>query len=121
MGVSFACVDYGGDLDALCGQIRGRAPAVIIVGKDRDTLARGDAEAVDIGAHGPGQHHAGPVVHREGDRALRGPGGQQGAFGIDAPQHLPGLAVRVGEVVGHALQRAVDAVIVGTDRRWYAA
>ena len=69
--------------------------------------ARRDAEAIEIGAHGRGQHHAGPIVAAEHDRPLDRAGGEHRAFGDDPPQPLARLMRRRDrQMIGDALQRA---------------
>ena len=114
---TFAHVDDRRHLDALRGEIGRRAPAVIVVGEHADPPARADGKPVGIGAHRTGQHHAGPVVAAEGDRPLGGAGGEDRPLAVDPPQDLARLAVAGGQMVRLALQRAIDAVIVGADDR----
>ena len=108
-----AAVDNGGNLDPQPAEIARGAPAVIVVGEDRDRFPGGGPPAVGIGPHRAGQHHAGPVVIAEGDRTFGRPGTQQGALRIDPPQDLTRLVRRAVAVVGALLQGTVYAVIVG--------
>ena len=116
-GGAVSWVDDGDDIHALGHQIGRRAPAIVIVGKDGDILARCHAPTIGIGAHGTGHHDAGAVVHAEGNRALGGTSGKDCASGIDAPQDLPGLAAAGGEVVGAAFECAICAVIISAVNR----
>ena len=80
--------------------------------------ARRHRIAVEIGAHGAGQHDAGAVVVAEHQRPLDGAGGENAAPGEDAPQALARLVRgRLGDVVVDALQRRVGAAVVDADHR----
>jgi hypothetical protein len=72
-----------------------------------------DAKAIDISAHGAGQHHAGRVVAAEHDRPFNRAGGDNRPFGDDPPGALTRLMQRRGRhMIGDALHGAVDAVII---------
>ena len=116
-GLAIPHVDNRCDLDSLPGEIGGRAPAVVIVGEDADAPPGADGEPVGVGAHRTGQHHARPVVAAEGDRPLGGAGGEYRPLAVNPPQDLARLAVGGGQMVGPALQGAVDAVVVGAGDR----
>ncbi len=91
---------------------------VVVVGEHHGAAAGSDAEAVDVGAHRAGQHHAGPVVAAEHQRPLdrarsparsAWPRSARGAGAADAGRARP--------VVGHPLDRAVGAAVVDAERR----
>ena len=92
--------------------------AVVIVGENRHILRRAGSPAVHIAAQGRPQHDAGAVVVFECDGPFGGPGAQQTAFGVDAPERLARFAGgRFAKVVRYPFQRAVNAVIHGPDDR----
>lgn len=80
---------------------------------DRDGLPSGDTEAVEVGAHGGGEHDARTVVVGEYDRAFVGSGGQHDLLGSDVPDPLacagagPGAALRTLSSVFDELKGAV--------------
>ena len=88
---ALSCIDHRGDRDAGLGEILGRAEGVVVVGEDHRAPARRDTVAIHIGAHGAGQHDAGPVVIAEDDRPLDRARRQHRALGHDAPQPLARL------------------------------
>ena len=113
-GFGQAAVDDCRDADALGQQIGRRPMPVIVIGEDRHVLARNRCPTVRIAAQRGGEHDARPVVVAKRDGPFDGPGGQNAALGVDAPERLARLARGgFGEVIGHPLQRAVDAVIEG--------
>ena len=117
-GFGQAAVDDGRDADAFGQEVRRRPMPVVVVGKDRHVLARHRRPAVRIAAQRGGEHDARPVVVAKRDGAFDGPGGQDAALGVDAPERLARLARRgFGEVIGHPFQRAVDAVVEGAKHR----
>ena len=59
--------------------------------------------AVQVGAGGGGQHHAGAVVVREGEGALMGAGGEDDPAGADAVDAF-GVFVRRFRVEGYAFE-----------------
>ncbi len=89
-------VDDGGDVDAFGLQVGGGAQAIVVVGEDGDAVARQSGPAVGIGAEGTGQQDTGAVVVFKADGAFDGPGGEDRAAGIDAPQDLARFAGRGG-------------------------
>ena len=115
---ALAAVNDRNDVDPLCRQISGGAQAVVVVGEDRNPLADRDTPAIGIGAQGPCQHDAGPVVVLEGDGPLGRAAAQDRALRIDPPQHLPRLALRGhSQMVRYPFDRAIDAVVKGADHR----
>ena len=83
-----AAVDDGSDGDAGALQVEGGLVGGIIGGIDADLLADGDAEMIEEGARGRGQHDAGAVVVGEHHVALDGAGGDDDAFGANLPEPL---------------------------------
>ncbi len=72
-------------------EVAGGPQRIVVVAEQDRPAARLDGEAVEIAAHGAGQHDAGPVVVGEHDRPLDGARGQDGALGHDAPEALARL------------------------------
>ena len=107
-----ARVDHRRDLDAGGVRIGRGAPAVVIVGEDRDAPPRRRGVAVDVGAHRARQHHAGAVIVAERDHALERAGGQHRALRHDLPVPLARLVLRRHRhMIVDALDRGVLAVI----------
>ena len=106
-----AGIEHADDLDALRPKVLCRPEPVVVVGEDRHPAPRCHAEAVDVGAHGTREHHAGAVVVGKRDGPFDGARGEDGAPGVDAPVHLAGLATVSRQVVRAPLQRAVDTVV----------
>ena len=105
-------VDHGGDLEAGGARVGRGAPAVVIVGEHREPPAGRGRVAVDVAARRARQHHAGAVIVAERDHALERARGEHGALRDDLPRALARLMRRRhGEMIAHALDRAVLAVI----------
>ena len=87
---------------------------VVVVGEDHRAAARRDTEAIEVGAHGAGQHDAGPVVVAEDDRPLDGARRQHGALGHDASTAAGAAACAggVGNMIVDALERGIGAAVV---------
>ena len=85
------CVDHRRDLQSGAERGLDRAPAILIVGEQRDALCRRGRIARDIGAHRRRHHHAGRVVAGKDDRPLDGAGRDDAALGHDPPQPLAHL------------------------------
>ena len=68
-GNDLAMVGHG-DGDACFGKIEGGEVSRVVVGDDTHALERGHGEAVEIGAHGGGQHDAGAVIVGKHQRAF---------------------------------------------------
>ena len=113
-----ARINPGGDAHLRGGEVGQGAGGVVIVGEHHGTAARSHGPAVEIAAHRTGQHHAGPVIAGEYQRPLDRTGCEDGAAGDDAPQALAWLVQLGGcQMIGHPLNRAVGAVIVGPEHR----
>ena len=114
---AIANVDDRSDVDARVCEIGRGAPAVVVVDEHADAPPGANREAVGICPHRAGQHHAGPVVAAEGDRPFGRAGREDRPPAVDPPQDLARFASAFRQMVGPALQRAVDAVIVSADDR----
>ena len=90
-GRYFARVDHRRDRNAFRRKVACRLPAAVVVGENRQMLARRDRIAVGVAAHGARQHDARPVVVGKSDRAFGRARAEDRAFGIDAPVHQPNL------------------------------
>ena len=111
--LDIARIYHCADINPLGCQICCGAPTVVIVGKDGHLFAGGHPIAIDIGAHSSRQHNARPVIVAKGNRPLGCARGQQGAFRINPPQNLPWFAIRACQMIGAALERAINAMIIG--------
>ena len=89
-----ARVDHRHDLDPRGVRIGRRAPAVVIVGEDRDAPPRRSGVAVDGGAHRARHHHARAIVVAERDHALVRACRQHRALRHDLPVPLARLVLR---------------------------
>ena len=106
------------DLDAGIGKIERGAEGLVAPSKDDGALSGSDAEAIDIGAHGAGQHDSGAVVVAEHDRPLDGAGGEHGALRHDAPEPQARLMLRRHRhVVIDPLDRGISPAIIDADDR----
>ena len=92
-------------------------PRGVMIGEKRHAARRRDAEAVDIGLHGAGQHHAGPVVAAEDDGPLDRAGGQHGALGHDAPQALARRAGRGAANDRRRVRRRRSVIVIDAEHR----
>ena len=111
-------IDDGGNLQSGGDCRLDRAPAVGVVGEQRDAVCRRRGVALDIAAHRRGHHHAGRVVAGKDDRPLDGAGCDDAALGDDPPQPLPHLVLgRGGDVVVDALERAIGAAVIDAEQR----
>ena len=82
------------------------------------TVTRPHAIAIDVAAHGAGEHHTRTVVIAEHDGALDAAGGQHGPLGEDAPGALARLeGRRFGIVISHALDRDEGLLVVAAEQR----
>ena len=113
-----ARIDDGRDGDAGAGEVGDRARRLVVGAEHHRAPPRRHRVAVEIGAHGAGQHDAGTVVVAEHQRALDGAGRNHASFGVDAPQALARLVLRRHRhVVVDALQRRIGAVVVDAEHR----
>ena len=111
-----AGVDHGRNLNAGASEIGDRAPSVIAARADDRAAPRRDGEVVEIGANGTGEHHPGAIVAGEHHRPLDRARGHDRALRDDAPGALARLMLRRRrEMVRHALDRAIGAVVIGTE------
>ena len=89
-----AHVDDRATIAAPASRKRARgAIGAVIVGEERDLLARQHAELVGVALGGAGQHHARPVVAGEHQRPLEGAGGEHDRVGADRPVAVARLAL----------------------------
>ena len=97
----------------------GRCPRAIVVVDEQNRVASGcDAEAVDIGSHRAGQHHAGAIVVAEYDGAFGSAGCENRALGDNTPEALTGrVRGRLWNVVCNALDGTKCAAVVGAGQR----
>jgi hypothetical protein len=72
-GAVLAGVDDGDHVHAGAVEVAGGLEAVLVVDEQRDAAARGHAPAVEVGAHGAGEHDARAVVVAERDGRSRAP------------------------------------------------
>ena len=89
-----AAVDDGDDLDPRRPEIGDGRGGLVVVGEDHGPPSRRGGEAVEVGPHRAGEHHARPVVAAEDDAALDRPRGEHGALRDDLPGPLPRLVLR---------------------------
>ena len=82
-------IDQGGHRNAQLGEIQGGPVQAIVVAGQRDAFPGLDAEAPQIGLHGPQQHDAGTVVVLEHQGLLDGAGGDDDALGPHPQPALP--------------------------------
>ena len=105
-------VDHRGDLDAGRARVQSGAPAIVVVGEDRETFARRRRITIDVGACRARQHHAGPIIVAERDHAFERARRQHGAPGHDPPGALARRELgRHGQMIAHAFDRTVLAMI----------
>ena len=110
-------VDDRGNLQSRPERCLDRAPAILIVGEQREALCRCRRIARDIGPHGGGHHHAGRVVAGKDDRPFDGAGRNDAALRHDPPQALAHLVLgRRGQVVVDPLDRAIGAAVVDAEQ-----
>ena len=108
------CVDDSGDLDTGRLKIHRRQVARVVIGKYGHRLPGCHGKPVQIAAHRARHHHAGTIIAGEYDRLFDRAGGQDDMARIDPPEDLFGhIGRRGGQMVGHALHRAIDAPVIG--------
>ena len=113
-----ARIDDRGHFGARIGGVESRRPRGVVIGEKRHAPARRDAEAIDIGLDGRGQHHAGPVVAAEDDGPVERAGGEHGALRHDAPHDLARReGRRLGQMIADPFDGAVTIVIDAENRR----
>jgi hypothetical protein len=112
-------VDDGLDPDTGPVQVEGGVVGAVVGGEDDCLPAGQHAVAVQVGASGAGQHHPGPVVVAEHDRAFVRARGYYHRPRPDPPHPLTGDLGRGGEpeVVGTAFQGQHESVVVRAERR----
>ena len=110
-------VDDGDDPDPGVGKIERRPMAVVVVGEHHDLASGADAEAVDVGADGAGQHHPRPVVVGEHQRPLDRAGGQHHPAGAHLPQPFAGAGPGSRRTGVAPFEQAEIVVIVIAERR----
>ncbi len=106
--------------DLQSGAKRGldRAPAILIVGEQRDAFCRCRRVAGDVCPHRRGHHHARRIVAGKDDGTFERASRDNRAFCHDPPQALAHLVFgRRGQVVVDPLQRAIRAAIIDTEQR----
>ena len=107
-----------GDLHACAVEGEGGAIGVVGAGRDHRACPRLHGEAVDIGARGAREHHAGPVVLGEGQGPLDGALGQHHRARPHPPHALGDVAGgRLGPRLSHPLGEVDHVVIVKAERR----
>ena len=107
-----ARVDHRVDLDAGGEMVKGGAIAIVVIGEHHGAPARRHGEAIDIGAHGAGQHHPRPVVAGEHQRPLNRAGGDQNAARLYFPIALARRERRrLRQMIGDPFDRADPLVV----------
>ncbi len=112
-------VDDGVDPNPGVVQVDRRGVGAVVRGEYHHLFADLDSVPVQVGARRSGQHDAGTVVVAEDDWAFMGAGGDHDVAGPYPPDPL--AAQRGGrvaaEVVGAALERQHESVVVVAERR----
>ena len=113
-----ADIDDGRDLNPRLREVEGGMPGAVMGGDDHHPVADLDAVAVQVGARGPGQHHARPVVAGEHQRLFDGALGQHHLLGPDLPHPLArGTLRHHAQMVGQPLAQADEILVVIADGR----
>ena len=88
---------------------------MIVVGKERDLLARHHAKAVQIRQGRRGEHNARAVVVVKGNGALQSAGGQNGLTRYDTPKTLARQMRGSGHMQSHPFKGGVGALVIGAN------
>ena len=115
---ALADVDDGDDPSARGLQLRQQLDGGPVRGQQHDLAPDQHTEALQELTSRLRQHHSGPVVVGEGDRALVGTGGHHDLPGSDPPDPRPGGSCRrCGLMIGPPFQRQQQVVVVERERR----
>ena len=90
---------------------------VVVGGEEQQLLARRHGVAIEVSAHGRGEHHARQIVVGEDERPLHSAGGENGLLGADAVQTASGAALFDGrrQVISARFQGREEAVVVAAE------
>ena len=112
-GAARAGVDHRRHVDAGRTQVQRGPIRGIVVGEHDRAASAAHAIGVQVGRHRLGQHHAGPVVVAEHERALVRTGGQHDLARVHLPQAFARTAAPAHrEMIGQALRHRQLVVVV---------